>query len=488
MTLNIHSVRYSLSRKQEFQIKTVIYEENNEKKVLKQAYNKTAQNHINNIYNNYHLLKEKSKQNIVDAQMINENIAFPFIEGESLINKLLAAVKEKNKEQFIEYIMLFKNIFLDENRVDFKSTERFLEIFGEEFPLDNTLSFEVSNIDINFENIFINSKKELVVIDYEWVYDFPIPEKFVYYRVIFLFINNYYWTIKGFIDEKELYELFKISAIEKSFFEKMQNRFHKYVSGGWSLEKENYKKEVFEQEEILSLENNEDTLQIFWGKNNQFNEEDSVLKQIRNSDAISPFKISILDQNVDSIRIDPGSKISYAEIEILFRINGDVVNSEQYFIQKSGMYILEKNRNYYKVINFNNDPQLYFYGFPNFDELTIEINLKYINESKSLVNILNNYLQQNKRYFNETLLKKQEQLEKVKTVLNNKDLQIEELQKKMREVEKKSEEIKKSWDEDLSNLLYEKEKYERFYIKVINTKGWRFLEFFRKILNKSREK
>ena len=53
------------------------------------------------------------------------------------------------------------------------------------FSLQDT-SYEVSNIDGLFENL-METEDGLYCMDYEWVFDFPIPSGFVRYRNLVYF-------------------------------------------------------------------------------------------------------------------------------------------------------------------------------------------------------------------------------------------------------------------------------------------------------------
>ena len=68
--------------------------------------------------------------------------------------------------------------------VPFAVTPEFTRTFGPVPDIDD-VSYKVSNIDGLFENLMITEKdgdEKLYCLDYEWVFDFPVPARFVQYR------------------------------------------------------------------------------------------------------------------------------------------------------------------------------------------------------------------------------------------------------------------------------------------------------------------
>ena len=90
-------------------------------------------------------------------------------------------------------------------------TPEFLEVFGRDPAEDSQdsasgeleqqlsalsdASYAVSNIDGLFENLMVSGGK-LYCLDYEWVFDFPVPAGFVRYRNLVYF----YYKYEGLLD------------------------------------------------------------------------------------------------------------------------------------------------------------------------------------------------------------------------------------------------------------------------------------------------
>ena len=86
-----------------------------------------------------------------------------------------------------------------EERSPFDRTPEFAEVFGEGKLPEGIPCAAVSDVDMIFSNIFVESGKAAAdsawtVIDYEWTFAFPIPKKYLIYRAIYF---AYYQIFKA---------------------------------------------------------------------------------------------------------------------------------------------------------------------------------------------------------------------------------------------------------------------------------------------------
>ena len=102
----------------------------------------------------------------------------------------------------------------------FYVTPEFLEVFGRDPAEDSQdsvsqeleqqlsalsdASYAVSNIDGLFENLMVSDGK-LYSLDYEWVFDFPVPAGFVRYRNLVYF----YYKYEGLMDYENAADFLK---------------------------------------------------------------------------------------------------------------------------------------------------------------------------------------------------------------------------------------------------------------------------------------
>lgn len=117
----------------------------------------------------------------------------------------------------------------------FKVSEEFTEVFGQGLePEDTALltqdtACRASNIDLLFENILTTAEGDFC-LDYEWVYDFPVPEHFIVYRILKYFQEQYSSLMKGLTLEALLAE-FGITPDMAAVYGKMEESFQAYVHG-----------------------------------------------------------------------------------------------------------------------------------------------------------------------------------------------------------------------------------------------------------------
>ncbi len=74
--------------------------------------------------------------------------------------------------------------------IPFDRTPEFAEVFGEEKLPEGMPCAAVSDVDMIFSNIFVESGKAAAdsawtVIDYEWTFPFPVPKKYLIYRAVY---------------------------------------------------------------------------------------------------------------------------------------------------------------------------------------------------------------------------------------------------------------------------------------------------------------
>ena len=192
--MKILYVKNNSERAKEFQLKTIIYEENSQKYVKKQALCKEAIPHLKKMKESYEKLSASIiNPNIKLAKIINEtedSLTFEFIEGISL-EKTFNEAKKRGKQEtdkvINDYMALLKKGF---KTTQFDSstmvTDAYIDIFGDldYSKLDGKVCFEsISNIDLIFSNIIFNNN-DIYLIDYEWVFDLPICIDFIKYRAL----------------------------------------------------------------------------------------------------------------------------------------------------------------------------------------------------------------------------------------------------------------------------------------------------------------
>lgn len=224
-------MKFSDERNRRFSIKTTIVldEAAQEKFVVKEAAFPEGQGHLNSILYYQDLLKENYPSvTVCPAQKKKDTLWFAFISGESLEDKYRDAVREKDQELFFALAKAHASLIdgREENICEFHSYGDFERIFGDGEPFEGTPALAVSNFDATAGNIIFRGE-EPVFIDYEWVFDKPLPRDLVIYHCL----RDVYFHIPGLEEFAPLAGLMErlgvrtpVEAMESAY-----RRFHSYV-------------------------------------------------------------------------------------------------------------------------------------------------------------------------------------------------------------------------------------------------------------------
>ena len=225
-------IKYNRTRREAFQIRTSIVEEQGVRLVEKSALCDEGIAHIRSFEQKYQWLKDQNPNLRMAPPRISEDgrsAVFPYLEGGTLAEELgaeigngkapLAAIREAMDRVYTagpEYL------------TDFAVTPEFTEVFGEVGELKDQ-AYTASNIDALFENMLV-TEDGIFCIDYEWVFSFPIPVHFVQYRTLFYFYQKYkslmdYPTPAAFLQE------FGITEEMAETYRRMETGFQEYVHG-----------------------------------------------------------------------------------------------------------------------------------------------------------------------------------------------------------------------------------------------------------------
>lgn len=222
-------VKYSVSRKNCFATATII--ENEFVRKIPDTHESIT--FIEGMANNYHILSNQYKNLKIcryTKNIFDNSLLFNFVKGTSLFSILTDVVKCGNKEDFFNSLYLYKSLLLDKNTLELRQTDiitsQFKEIFGE-FSLLPFNYINISNIDMNFENIIMNDD-DYTIIDYEWVFSFPIPFNYILYRNVKMFYYTLH-NIEKFVPLSEIFKFFKFSDEEIISYGRMEVNFEKYV-------------------------------------------------------------------------------------------------------------------------------------------------------------------------------------------------------------------------------------------------------------------
>lgn len=224
-------IKYSDFRRKEFQTKTVIYREKEILKISKCAVCPEGENHIRNFVENHELLK-KAYPSVTPIPVSIEHGAatFPYCCGVSLDSKLEALLNKPNA--LIVKLTRYMNLQIEaaEEYIElFTETDDFSAIFGDSGGYTG-LSRTCSNVDLVASNIFEESGK-LHCIDYEWVFSFPIPVRYLQFRMALNFYIRHHAGLNRHFTENSYFNTLGFSTTEVEVYKNMECRFQYYVIG-----------------------------------------------------------------------------------------------------------------------------------------------------------------------------------------------------------------------------------------------------------------
>ena len=198
-TIDISYVKFACLRRPEFRILTAITLEG----VVKKPMTEAASAHIRKLASNMEAVAGMYNGIVpVDCELNGDSALFPFINGEALTAGEIDTVFDYKA-----------------SLSDFVVTDRFREIFGDiEIPAGEQ-AYPAINVDSNLDNFMVSDGK-IYCIDYEWIFDFSVPVRFVKYRTLFYAgIGPEKLAEYGFTDD------------DVRLFHSMEVAFQQYVSG-----------------------------------------------------------------------------------------------------------------------------------------------------------------------------------------------------------------------------------------------------------------
>lgn len=245
------------------------------------------------------------------AYAAESGLEMEYLYGKSMQVLLKERLDFEDKDGIICLLKSYQEkVLYAQDRKPFVWTGQFMEVFGNVPPDMQAYSSGITDIDLIFENILIDGQ-DWKIIDYEWSFDFAVPEKFMLYR------SSMYWyqdpdAARLFL-WSELMGLFGITPEEEEIFCVMEEHFQKYVLGNIpgnvdyafrEMHARLNKRLIFlEGKDILMAERNQ--IKIYYDRGNGFSEKDSYCIQ---RDLSSEEKTTLLipaGAKICMVRIDP---------------------------------------------------------------------------------------------------------------------------------------------------------------------------------------
>ncbi|PIZ00656.1 hypothetical protein COY62_01445 [bacterium (Candidatus Howlettbacteria) CG_4_10_14_0_8_um_filter_40_9] len=221
--------KFNQARKKEFQLLTTIEKKNGKLFACKKANSKESEKFLLTLVDKYELLSKASLPFEAEKPiLVDQAVSFSYLNGESLDSLLFEAVLGKNKEKIKKIFSSYQEMISKIKTENVVLGAEFEKIFGQ-VNKEKKNCIKPGMLDLLLENIF-ESKDGLRLIDYEWLFSFPLPSKYICFRTI---VNAYYkyssYNIALLLPLKEVYKIFGISTKEEKEFQGYEHSFLVYV-------------------------------------------------------------------------------------------------------------------------------------------------------------------------------------------------------------------------------------------------------------------
>lgn len=251
--------KYANERKKELRVATLLYKDKHGNKlVCKCAANNDSNEHIEQISENFERLTKqysgtrllpngcklrKGKEPVplvagatpkaIDVVMLD------YLSGKSMESYLFDLYEEEKYDEIEKVIRTYIKLISDvTGKIPFRQSQKFEEVFGKhEFDAEYT-GCAGSNFDLIFTNIIFDKEKgpdgTWNILDYEWCFDFPVPDRFIAFRGVYYFFDFTNPSLKEYYEAKgiDVYEMFGFTKDEVKAFIDMEHRFQVYIIGG----------------------------------------------------------------------------------------------------------------------------------------------------------------------------------------------------------------------------------------------------------------
>lgn len=314
--------KYSDERSPKFSLYTEIWENENGKRMVRKVPEcKEGWGHLKHIRDCHdHLEKLYADKNIGinSCRLTEEGLELAYLTGNTYESMIDQVLEEEGTGAAVEKLKAFMQLVIAEDKQnDFYVTDEFEHVFGKTEFLDAQKSLPVTNIDMIMSNMLLVGE-QYHLIDYEWTFDFPIPVKYVIYRIIHYYIECN--VIRESLRNENLYEEYEISKEEQKQFAKMEWHFQRYIEGERVPIRDMHKDispGAFPVQYLVAKQaeiHNHQMLQVYFSYGEGFEEKNSSYYRMQDGHIDLWIEVPAA---VTDIRIDPGTKAGICTIKCL---------------------------------------------------------------------------------------------------------------------------------------------------------------------------
>lgn len=188
--MRVVRAQFNSNRRPQYRTGTRINEDHNGAWIEKYALCPEAQAHVASIpVKAASIQRQYDSVSVDQPQMSDGRIRSSFAHGDSVARLIGDALTKNDRSALYEVIAFFVQTVGAPAKVneDWWKSHQFYEVFGrvsEEFQRP-CLCLSPANIDISVENVLVDSKRNVTIIDVEWVFDFSVPLDYCLWRSVF---------------------------------------------------------------------------------------------------------------------------------------------------------------------------------------------------------------------------------------------------------------------------------------------------------------
>lgn len=274
--------KYSRERAPEYAIRTSIVRDGEEKWAEKVPLTAEAKAHIQKLAVSYAELSRVyrgTRLRPCPVTIEGDTAKFAFIDCPSFHDRLEKLVEKDDKRGILALCQEFVSLVTDcPDVAPFQKTPAFTAVFGDVELPEGLTSRSYSNIDLIFENLMEAEDGSVIVLDYEWCYDFPVPLEFILYRSLY---NSFLdWPMGDFVDGT-LCPLLGISSELVPVFRKMEIAFNRSIGTGgfnpfWRCCRQNWGSSYDLQQSLALAQQVQCHTQVFFDVGSGFDEAQSI--------------------------------------------------------------------------------------------------------------------------------------------------------------------------------------------------------------------
>lgn len=229
ITEKVVYARYNRIRKREYGISTTIIKDKTGYQVEKKPLTSEAKAHVKKMRE--YAADRACRFCFANGYLKNNSFFQEYIEGEDLDTIFYQYRQDsqlfikKTKEVMKNYLCPDKD-----NMVEFFVTEEYRKLFGDNY-VKNAMCLQFTNLDLTFSNLRLDKNGRIHCIDYEWIYDFPIPYEYVLWRGVTQLYTKYMIYLKNKISRQDYLTALGLEKDNLVIYGKMEQKFVESVYG-----------------------------------------------------------------------------------------------------------------------------------------------------------------------------------------------------------------------------------------------------------------